>query len=331
MDNTENLTQQQTPIQTPPAQDVSENQPTNIPNVKSKFSPILVFVIIFLMSVVAVGAYYLGTKQSKPVPQATQNQPEQQAETNPSPTSTVASPTQTTDLIPQENSLYFGTYQDKDALFITDKEKQKYFDPGAVPKTSPYIGELQMAGGVRYAPFDFKKLQSPKRILTNSVKPISSINSFIVNKDKTIVYVSVNYTKGGSQYPDMLNSILQIKTDGSSAKEIWSNNIGSSKYSKGKGATYLEQVANDKYVTFNIADCYACSGSPVGTIVLNITTKNEKYYEMIGDVQLNLETNILSYKKLSPFQETCEPSPGCDNGQRTVMKPAGEILTDTLP
>lgn len=330
MNNTDNPVQPTSTNQTPPMQNVHESQPVGIPSVEKKFSPILVFVIIFVMSIVAGGAYYLGTKQSNPVPQATQSQPVQQTKPELSPTNPVTSPSQTTDLIPQENSLYYGTYQDKDALFITDKEKQVYYE-GGEPKTSVYIGELTRVGGGEYKPFDFKKLNNPKRILTNSAKPIFSINSFIVNESKTIVYVSVNYTKVGSQYPDMLNSILQINTDGSSAKEIWSNNIGSNKYSKGKGATYLEQVANDKYVTFNIGDCYACSGSPVGTIVLNITTKNEKYYEMIGDLQLNLETNTLSYKKLSPFQESCEPSPGCDNGQRTVMKPAGQTFTENLP
>lgn len=330
MNNTDNPVQPMSINQTPPMQTVPENQPVGIPSVEKKFSPILVFVIIFVMSIVAVGAFYLGTKQNKPAPQSTQNQPVQQTESEPTPTNPVTSPSQTIDLIPQENSLYFGSYQDKDVLFITDKEKQVYYE-GGEQKTSVYIGELATIGGGGYKPFDFKKLSSPKRILTNSTKPIFSINSFIVNKSKTIVYVSVNYTKAGSQYPDMLNSVLQINTNGSSAKEIWSNDIGSNKYSKGKGATYLEQVANDKYITFNIADCYACSGSPVGTIILNITTKNEKYFEMIGDVQLNLETNTFSYKKLSPFQEQCEPSPGCDNGQRTVMKTAGQTLTDNLP
>ena len=129
----------------------------------------------------------------------------------------------------------------------------------------------------------------------------------------------------------MLNSLLQIDMNGSSAKEIWTNNIGSKKYPKAEGATYLEQVADDKYVAFSIDDCYACSGSPVGTIILNINTKNEKYYEMIGDLQFNLEANSLSYKKLSPFQEPCEPGPSCDNGQRKVMKPAGQTFTENLP
>lgn len=319
MNNTDNTTSQTTPTQLLP-----ENPPISVQGKNWRSRLPLIIGVLLTNIIVGTGGYLLGVKSNQTI---IQNVPTEA----PSIISPTVNPSQTTDLIPQENSLYFGTYQDKDALFITDKEKQKYFDPGAVPKTSPYIGELQMAGGGGYVPFDFKKLQNPKRILTNSVKPINSINSFIVNKDKTIVYVSVNYTKAGSQYPDLLNSILQINTNGSSANEIWSNDIGSNKYSKGGGATYLEQVVNDKYITFNIDNCYACSGSSVGTIVLNITTKSEKYYEMIGDLQLNLETSTLNYKKLTPFQEPCEPSPGCDNGQRTVMKPAGQTFTENLP
>ena len=44
-----------------------------------------------------------------------------------------------------------------------------------------------------------------------------------------------------------------------------------------------------------------------------------------------IDANSLSYKKLSPFQEPCEPGPSCDNGQRKVMKPAGQTFTENLP
>lgn len=328
MSNTNNPIQQTSPIQSIPE---PENLPVNVPNIGKRFKPPLIIGISIMMFVITGGAYYLGTKQNKSIIQDIQPQPTQQVESELSPTKPVVSPSQTVDSIPQENSIYFGTYQGKDALFITDKEKQVFYE-GGTPRTSPYIGELATAEGGWNEPFDYKNLINPIKILSSSAKPISSINSLITNNSKSFIYASVNYKKEGSQYPDMLNSILQIKTDGSSVKEIWSNDLdSSSKYPKAGGATYLEKVANDKYVTFWIADCYACSGSPVGTIVLNITSKGEKYYEMIGDVQLNLEANTWSYRKLSPFQEACEPSPSCDNGQRTVMKPAGQVYTENLP
>ena len=45
----------------------------------------------------------------------------------------------------------------------------------------------------------------------------------------------------------------------------------------------------------------------------------------------NLENDSLTYHKLSPLKEACEPSPDCDNGQRTVYKPSGAVYTDKLP
>lgn len=325
------------PIQTPP-QTIPEGQSAASSNKPVKINPILAFAVIFIVYLSAMaGCYYFWTRQNDLALKENQNQPGQQVELMPSPTDqtnsdlqTVISSQPTVDAIPQENSLYLGTYQNKDAIFITDKEKQKYYENGE-QKTSVYIGELTTAKTGGYTPFDYKQLISPVRILTNPEKSIYAVNSLVTNKAKSMVYVSLNYLKPGSQYPDLQNSILQIRTDGLQAQQIWAYDIGSDKYGKARGATYLEQVFNDQYLSFVIDDCYACSGSPIGTIILNIITGNERYYEMVGDVEVDLSNNTLSYKNLSPFQQACEPGMGCDNGQKTVMKPSGQTLTDSLP
>jgi len=232
---------------------------------------------------------------------------------------------------PVKNTLYLGIYNGADAIFLTDEEKQKYFDPDAVPRTNPYIGELQMAGGGGYTLFDFKELQSPKRIFSSSQK-IHSVNSFKLNNSKGVAYVSLNYdAKVNSQYPGLVNKIIQIKLDTLVSSEIWSNEVGSNKYEGGKGVAYIETVTEDRFLTFWIGSCYACEGGPAGTVILNIDTKKEKYFKDIGNIQFNITNNTFSYQKLALFQEPCDPGPGCDNGQRTVMKPAGQSYTENLP
>lgn len=290
--------------------------PTSAPSfqaLKKKLNPVLIIVVlitvvILMISAIVTGVFYLVAKQSGFLNK----------------TELDTSPQQTIDLIPQMNSIYLGTYQGKDALFITDGKKQIYNEQG-VQKTSVFVGELETIEGTGYKSFDFKMLNNPKMILTSSTKPIFSINNFIMNKSENIVYVSINYSISG---PDMLNSILQIAADGSVVNELWSNNIGSNKYPNGQGIVYLKQVVDDKYLVFEITDCYGCEAMHAGTIVLNIPTRNEGYYEMAGNVQINLEAGTLSYQKLAPFQEVCE---GCENGQTTVLKPTGQILTENLP
>src|SRR3989344_6075688 len=107
-----------------------------------------VFFIVF-----PIIGFYLGIQYQRAVTSFPSNQPIQKIKLETSPTNPDISPSQTVDLIPLENSLYFGTYQDKEALFITDKAKQTYYENG-VAKKGAYIGELATVGGIRYESFD---------------------------------------------------------------------------------------------------------------------------------------------------------------------------------
>ncbi len=288
---------------------------------------------IILLLIVGAGAFVLGQKTSNNVSPNTNQQPQAtitSTQTQQLPTSTAVP---TPDTTPQENVVYFDTYEDVEAIFFTNKQGQKYFEPGAAEKSSPYIGSLRKANGVGYQPFDYKKLSNPRRITLNITSQILGIGSFKLNNTKNMLYVSLDIDEeASSQYPDnLVNRVYQVNLSNLSSKEVWSNEVGSSKYA-GKGVAYIERIVEDKFVAMMLGDCYACGGHmPTKAIIVNVTTKSEKYLEGVGDLQFNLKDNIFVYKNLTPFQEVCEPSPGCDNGQRTVMKPAGQVYTEKLP
>jgi len=308
------------------------NQPVQIP-VKPKINYWMISSIVLAISLVLVGGMNYKILKNTSTPNDLQSITPSGTTPTDRTTQTLPTtlPTEEVITVPEKNTLYLGTYNASDAIFLTDEEKQKYFDPGAVPKTSPYIGELQMSGGGGYTPFDFKKLQNPKRIFSSTQK-IHSVNSFKLNNSKSMAYVALNYgSEVNGQYPGLTNKIVQIKLDTRSSNEIWSNEVGSNKYEGGKGVAYVENVFEDKFLTFWIGSCYACEGGPAGSVVFNINTKKEKYFKDIGNIQFNIPNNTFSYQKLAPFQEPCDPSPGCDNGQRTVMKPSGQIYTENLP
>jgi len=231
----------------------------------------------------------------------------------------------TKDLIPQENVIYLGTYLDQKALFFTNKKEKV---------VNQHVGNLMLNDGHGRSGFDYRELENPQRILVDSARSINSFNNFTLNTNQDIAYVSLNYEKEGEgPWPNLLNRILQINTDGSSAQEIWSNDIGSEKYNNSKGPAYLYQVINDRYIVLKIADCYGCEPETFGTIILNISTKAEKYYQMIGDVKIDVDNNTISYRKLETFQEPCPDiqNPHCYDGKIKEVRPTGQVFTDNLP
>lgn len=320
--------QQTPPVQNPPQNKTSESI---INNQRGNF-PLIIGGIILLL-IVGVGAFALGKRTNDNKFTNSTQQPQATISDTVSQPSLTSAPVSSPDVIPQENVFYFDTYEGEKIIFFTNKQEQKYFDPGAIEKTSPYIGSLLRATGGGNKPFDYKKLTNPRRIALNITSQIQAIDSLKLNSAKTMLYVSLNLEeKTSSQYPDnLVNKVYQVNLSNLSSKEIWSNEVGSNKYA-GKGAVYIDQIAEDKFVAMMLGDCYACGGHPpTKTIIVNIATKNEKYLDGVGDLQFNLKDNTVYYKKLSPVQEACEPSPGCDNGQRTVMKPDGQIYTEKLP
>lgn len=295
------------------------NEPVLVPE-KPKVNYWMISTLVLFLALVFSGICILSLRNRATSltnqPSISKNEPI----TTPIPSPQVSSPVVEPISVPETNTLYLGTYNGKEVVFLLTEQK-----------ANSNIGWLQTSESGADTAFDFKKLQNPKKIFSSS-KKIHSINSFALNQSKTVAYVVVNYgvDLNGPQ-PGLTNTIIQTKLNTMTTSEIWSNEIGSKKYEGGGGAAYLDMVVGDKFLTFWIASCYACEGGPAGTVVLNINSKREKYFQDIGNIQFEIASNTFSYQKLAPFQEPCDPSPGCDNGQRTVMKPTGQIFTENLP
>lgn len=240
------------------------------------------------------------------------------------------STTDVSDVIPLKNNLYLGIYQGKDVLFLTTDYLSGYSE-GAIRKTSQTIGKLVVMGGVGYHPFDYTKLQNPKRIFTATEK-IANVNNFAFNNEKSFIYVSLNYRDNPSQ---QTSKIYQVNLNSLASKELWVHGVNGDKYAH-KGAAGVDKVFNDEYLTLWIYICDGCEQVyPRGIVLLNIQTKKEKYLGEVGDIKIDLSAKTVSYKKINSFTEPCEPSTGeldsCAAGQRTVYKPSGQVFTESLP
>jgi len=240
-------------------------------------------------------------------------------------------PTQTSDLIPQENALYLGDYEGKKAIFYTNKEEQTYYVNGPTPHASPYIGILKLANGVGITSFDYRKLENPQKIYTESNKIIIGV-TFALNSKGSFLYAGVlTNTKSGLNN-DHIERMYKINLITLANEEIWLHEVGSNKYPEAKGRTVINQVTDDKYLVLMLLSCDGCESSLADILILNMATRQEKYIQgKIGDIQVNPNSNTFTYKKLAPFKKPCIGSEFCDSGQITVYKPSGQTLIETLP
>ena len=233
-------------------------------------------------------------------------------------------------LIPEKNTLYFGTYNNDQKLFFTNTDIQER-------GSAPYDGFLFQQTGDN---FDFRKLSGFKKIFSSDRK-IESINDFVLNDAQNVIYVSLQIdNQNGQNYPNNeSNKVFQIDLRSLAVQEVWSRDIGvrSEKYPNVDGPAYLNKIAGDKYLVLDMYGCFACGGGDhfEGMIVLNLATKAEKYlaYPNIGNIRFNLANQTFSYQKLAPVADPCDHSDSieCQGIRITAYKPSGAPMNERLP
>lgn len=295
------------------------------------FSVVYVVVGILVIGLVAGGAYWFGTAKNQYNPQI-----QQITTTNPTKTQSSSVPTSTStqvDAIPQENTVYLGTYQGIDTIFITNNELGKYYE-GGVEKFSSYKGSWRLSSGAGQYPSDYKDLQNPKRILVLQSEVLQD-NNFLLTDDKKFIYLSIMLkTKTSNPYPDnVTNHVYRVNLDNLQSEELWTHDMSPNKYKGAGGATTINKTSSDNsFLVLSIYDCFACEGTEAGLIIINIRTKAEKYFPKIGNIQFNLQGGTFTYQNLAPTKEPCQNGPGCDSDNtRTVYKPSGQVFTEKLP
>lgn len=301
------------PQNTSPASEKIENNPQDLPKKQSSKSKWLIIGTLCVFALIAlVGVYLLGKKSAE------NNSANNSNFISPTISQTNISPEPMPDTIPQSGAIYLATYQGKNVIFFR-----------SVSSKGEYIGEIRNEDGSGNTDIDYRNLEKPIRVsLTSGLAGFESVNDFVLEGKE--VYLDILIENSSSTYPNLDNIVYKISLKNNSSTEIWRNQVGSSKYSGVKGASYLDQ-ASGNYIVINLVNCYACEGSEVGKVILNIVTKKEAYLEDIGNVKINASANTFTYQKLGETKEACEPSPGCNDGERTFMKPMGETLSAKLP
>jgi hypothetical protein len=233
---------------------------------------------------------------------------------------------------PELNTVYYGTYENKDALFILNT-----IDYENSELKNPYLGHLiqinysELLYPTDIANFDFRKLDKPLKIFSSEMSSVG-IDNFMFDYSKKNIFISSGL------------EIIQINLDNMMLKSIWKNSVwdGSAaydenaikeKYPNGGGMVRISQISEDnKYLVLIMNDVTTgLEPEQRGTIILNINTLKEVYLSDIGGVYFNEEKNSFSYQKLQPFTVLCYAGLGCLDGLTTEMRPAGKVYTEPLP
>ena len=227
-----------------------------------------------------------------------------------------------------DNTIYLGKLEGKDALFITNKSLQKYWD-GDVEKNSPTVGAVTLSiNNEQRQPFEFKNLEDAQSLFTLPDETFIRCVTFDASRERLFFSLISGVSR-------LRNDVYLFTPATHDYQKIWTNEMNDthSRYVRHRGTASFAQVAGN-YLVLAVSPCYACDGTtgwPL-MVVLNISTGAEKVLDGFGNVSVNLDTNKVSYQKLKETKNACDPSPGCsDDGYFSTYAPAGDFIEGSLP
>jgi hypothetical protein len=135
----------------------------------------------------------------------------------------------------------------------------------------------------------------------------------------------------------MVAAIYQLRPDAPGYTRLWANSISKMNnfYPGYYGSAKISQVQGG-YLVVQVAPCYGCSpGGPSLVLVLNSATRAERVLGPVGNVNLDLDQNRVTYQEFVENKIPCDGGENCvaaDDGSYTIdYVPDGEILSADLP
>jgi len=232
-------------------------------------------------------------------------------------------------LAPEPNHLYLATVSGERVLFVTNVNFQRSFDANGAVIVDPSLGLMVNEDGEGRSPSGFHLLEQPRQVYV-AQHDVTSID-FKIDPTGYLMYVSLWYP-GPDRAQSILNQVIAINLDDLTSRIVWIHQSGVGRFPGFDGGALIDEIVGH-IVVLQLFDCVACdSFTPRAIVLLNGTTGNELYLGTVGDIQIDVAGNAVSYRKLRGSRVPCEPSPGCDNdGLRLVYEPVGEMPTAQLP
>ena len=228
--------------------------------------------------------------------------------------------------LPMTNTLYLGTTADgQDAVYLPNQD-------------DPNRGTLTTADGHINSSVKFTDIKDPQAFFIQQ-DTIIYLPSFSFDPERTHFFFSVVLAPEVNGVKIMVAAIYQLIPDAPGYTRLWANSIDKRNnfYPGYYGSAKISQVM-DGYLVVQVAPCYGCSpGGPSLVLVLNSATRAERVLGTVGNVNLDLDQNRVTYQELVKNKIPCGPDggPGCfsdtDGDYMFDYVPDGDILSADLP
>ena len=205
---------------------------------------------------------------------------------------------------PDESIFYTATYKGEPVLFF----KVKDFSMNDMsPQTQiPYTGvaiPYKDGNTAKYAMgnfVDFRKLQNVKKVF--SFEKFATVESLLVSNDKKDMIFSYS---GGKD--DNMSYIYEVDLTTNKNKKIWEHQIFTGDAPYNGGIPHIVAYVPDAYVAFEfLKGDIPPATLPSGVVVKNIASGAEKNIGVVGDVTIDADKKVVSYKKFNKVKLPCE-------------------------
>ncbi|MFZ5858052.1 MAG: formylglycine-generating enzyme family protein [Chloroflexota bacterium] len=213
---------------------------------------------------------------------------------------------------PIPNSIYLVDYEGQSRLFLTSN------NPG---DSSSSDGKLIFEHEWKSA--SFLDLKAPRRLVTFTTDRVEGISPIIKGSDSQVIYFIVSMIESDHSSYEL---VYKVDLDTLKVTVIFEKGLAYSPSNDAKGGVLISQV-KEPYMELAILPCGGCSPCPpYGVLIINMETGAKKFLGTVGNVEIDLNQNLVSYQMLT-IDYACNETSICPCAE----KETGTVLTESLP
>jgi hypothetical protein len=205
---------------------------------------------------------------------------------------------------PDIDTFYTATVNAEPVLFfkLADMNMNEMY-PGSYTPYSGVAIPYKDGNTAKYAMgnfVDFRKLKNVKKAFT--FQKFATIESLMISADKSKMIFSFS---GGQE--DTMSYIYQVDLTNNASKKIWEHQIYTGDAPYNGGIPHIVAFIPDAYVAFAfLKGDIPPATLPSGVVVKNIKTGTEKSIGAVGEVKIDADKNVITFKKYDKVKLPCD-------------------------
>jgi hypothetical protein len=205
---------------------------------------------------------------------------------------------------PDTDTFYTATVNSEPVLFfkVADMNMNEMY-PG---QYTPYAGvaiPFKDGNTAKYAMgnyVDYRKLKNVKKI--TSFQKFAAVESLMLSEDKSKMIFSFS---GGEN--DNMSYIYQVNLKNNGSQKIYEHQIYTGDAPYNGGIPHIVAFVPDAYVAFEfLKGDIPPATLPSGVVVKNIKTGAEKSIGVVGDIKIDTDKKVVTYKKFDNIKLPCD-------------------------